>query len=60
MAFGGPANYKGKDMTAAHAHLMPRLNEGHFNAIVEAFVGTLQELKVGRRGLGGLSAPRAR
>ncbi len=46
MAFGGPSNYKGKDMAAAHAHLLPHLEEVHFNAIVEHFVATLQELGV--------------
>jgi len=46
MAFGGPNAYKGKDMAAAHRHLIPHLEELHFNAIVEHFVATLQELDV--------------
>jgi hemoglobin len=46
MAFGGPNAYKGKDMAAAHSHLMPHLEESHFNAIVEHFAGTLQDLGV--------------
>lgn len=45
-AFGGPNDYHGKDMGAAHRHLMPHLEEVHFNAIVEHFVATLQELGV--------------
>lgn len=45
---GGPNNYHGKDMAAAHKNLMPHLEEVHFNAIVENFVATLQELGVGQ------------
>jgi hemoglobin len=45
-AFGGPNDYHGKDMAAAHKHLMPHLEEVHFNAIVEHFVATLEELGV--------------
>ena len=44
MAFGGPNNYSGKDMRAAHKHL--NLTEEHFNAVAENLVGTLQELDV--------------
>lgn len=35
-------------MAAAHKNLMPHLEEVHFNAIVENFVATLQELGVGQ------------
>ena len=46
-AFGGPAHYTGKDMRAAHAHLVARgLNEVHFNAVAENLQATLQELNV--------------
>jgi hemoglobin len=46
-AFGGPANYTGKDMRAAHAHLVARgLNESHFTAVAENLQSTLQELNV--------------
>jgi hemoglobin len=46
-AFGGPHNYTGKDMRAAHAHLVARgLNDSHFNAVVENLASTLQELNV--------------
>lgn len=47
MAFGGPHNYSGKDMRAAHAHLVERgLNDSHFDAVMENLGGTLQELGV--------------
>ncbi len=44
MAFGGPNNYTGKDMRAAHKHM--NLTEEHFNAVAEALVGTLKDLDV--------------
>lgn len=44
MAFGGPNNYSGKDMRAAHKHM--NLTEVHFNAVAENLIGTLQELSV--------------
>ena len=44
MVFGGPSEYDGSDMRAAHAHLS--LNEEHFNAVVENLAGTLIELGV--------------
>jgi len=47
MAFGGPVNYSGKDMTAGHAHLVQRgLNDSHVDAVVEHLSGTLAELGV--------------
>lgn len=47
MAFGGPNNYTGKDMRAAHAHLVARgLNDSHFDAVAENLVATLKELGV--------------
>lgn len=47
MAFGGPANYSGKDLRTGHAHLVKRgLNGDHFNAVAENLFATLQELKV--------------
>lgn len=46
-AFGGPHNYSGKDMRAAHAKLVERgLNDSHFDAVMEHLGGTLQELNV--------------
>ena len=46
VAFGGPNEYHGRDMAAAHRHLIPHLEESHFNAIVEHFVATLNDLGV--------------
>lgn len=43
-AFGGPANYSGKDMRTAHAKM--NLTEDDFNAVMENLGGTLQELGV--------------
>ncbi|MDT8399753.1 MAG: group 1 truncated hemoglobin [Pseudomonadales bacterium] len=44
MAFGGPNNYTGKDMRAAHKDM--HLTEAHFNAVAGHLVATLEELKV--------------
>lgn len=44
MAFGGPNSYSGKDMREAHASM--NLTEGHFTAVAECLVGTLEELDV--------------
>ena len=47
MAFGGPNNYTGLDLRKGHAHLVKRgLNEGHFAAVGENLLATLQELAV--------------
>jgi hemoglobin len=47
MAFGGPRHYTGKDMRAAHAHLVARgLTDVHFDAVAENLQATLRELKV--------------
>ena len=47
MAFGGPHNYTGKDMRAAHAPLVARgLNDSHFDAVAEHLQATLKELSV--------------
>lgn len=43
-AFGGPANYSGKDMRAAHAKM--NLTEADFTAVMENLGGTLKELGV--------------
>ncbi|HET7545128.1 MAG TPA: group 1 truncated hemoglobin [Polyangiaceae bacterium] len=43
-AFGGPSNYGGKDMKAAHAHM--KISEKHFNAVMENLAATLSELGV--------------
>jgi hemoglobin len=47
MVFGGPNNYSGKDMRAAHARLIAMgLNDTHFDTVVELLGGTLAELGV--------------
>lgn len=47
MVTGGPANYSGKDMRNAHAHLVTQgLDGGHFDAVVENLAATLKELGV--------------
>ena len=46
-AFGGPNNYAGKDLRAAHAHLVAKgLNDTHFDIILEHLGSTLKELCV--------------
>lgn len=44
VALGGPNNYTGKDMREAHKHM--NLSEGHFNAVAEDLIATLEELDV--------------
>ncbi len=47
MVFGGPNEYTGKDMRAAHAPLIERgLNETHFTAVAGHLKSTLDELGV--------------
>ncbi len=47
MAFGGPNNYSGKDMRAAHARLVEMgLDNSHFDAVMEHLGATLVELNV--------------
>ena len=43
-AFGGPHQYAGKDMRAAHAKM--HLTEAHFDAVMENLGATLVELGV--------------
>ncbi len=46
-AFGGPANYSGEDMRAAHAPLVAKgLNEEHFAAVAGHLQAVLEELGV--------------
>ncbi|MFY9311631.1 MAG: group 1 truncated hemoglobin [Bacteroidia bacterium] len=57
MALGGPNNYTGRDMRAAHAHLVARgLNESHFNAVMENLGSTLTELGVRQELIGQAAA----
>jgi hemoglobin len=47
MAFGGPNNYAGKDLRAAHARLVASgLNDAHFDAVAGHLSATLRELGV--------------
>ena len=47
MAFGGPNNYTGADMTKAHAKLVKQgMGEKHFNLVMQHLGDTLVELKV--------------
>ena len=47
MVFGGPANYTGKDMRAAHSRLIALgLNDSHVDAVIENLGATLAELGV--------------
>lgn len=47
MAFGGPSNYNGRDMAAAHAALVRRgLNDVHFDCVATQLAATLRELNV--------------
>ena len=47
-AFGGPEEYKGRDLRAAHAGLVKNrgLSDEHFDAVAEHLKATLQELEV--------------
>ncbi len=47
LAFGGPSDYDGKDMRAAHAKLVKLgLDDSHFDAVMEHLGATLVELNV--------------
>ena len=47
VAFGGPNNYTGKDLRAAHAGSVEKgMNESHFGAVAGHLQATLEELKV--------------
>ncbi|MGB0258737.1 MAG: group I truncated hemoglobin [Coraliomargarita sp.] len=48
MALGGPSNYDGRGMAAAHARLVSEmgLNDTHFDAVIENLGATLTELGV--------------
>lgn len=47
-AFGGAAEYKGKDLKAAHYHLVQNhgLNVEHFDMVAAHFQNTLIDLKI--------------
>jgi hemoglobin len=47
MVFGGPHEYKGKDLRKAHAKLVEQgLDDGHFDAVAEHLQATLEKLDV--------------
>ena len=54
MAFGGPNQYTGTDMRSAHAKM--KLNEVHFNAVMEQLTATLKELGVDDASIGGVAS----
>ena len=57
MAFGGPANYTGKDMRDGHAKFVKMgLNDSHFDAVVENLAATLTELGVSAALIGQVAA----
>ena len=57
MVTGGPNNYTGKDMRAAHAGLVSRgLNDAHFDAVVKHLGDTLAELGVSAELIGQIAA----
>jgi hemoglobin len=45
-AFGGPAEYKGRDLRTAHAQLVQKkgLSDAHFDAVAKHLDATLREL----------------
>lgn len=43
-AFGGPNNYTARDMRSAHASM--KLDDSHFDAVIENLGSTLRELNV--------------
>jgi len=47
-AFGGPNNYEGRSLKAAHERLVKEmgLNDSHFDAVLENLGNTLKELDV--------------
>lgn len=54
LAFGGPGNYSGKHMRAAHAGL--QLTDSHFDAVAEHLGATLRELGVSAATIGEVMA----
>ena len=47
-AFGGPKEYRGRDLRAAHAHLVEEqgLSDLHFEAVTKHLEATLRELGI--------------
>ncbi len=56
MALGGPQNYTGLDMRAAHAPLVQRgLTDSHFDAVLKHLGDTLLELGVDQEIVGAIA-----
>jgi hemoglobin len=48
-AFGGPSEYRGRDLRTAHGKLLSRgLGDEHFDAVAQHLTETLKELDVGQ------------
>lgn len=57
MAFGGPNNYTGQDMKAAHAHLIDMgMDDTHFDKIVQLLGETLKDLGISDDLIGEVAA----
>ena len=57
MVLGGPNAYTGKDMRAAHAHLIARgLNDVHVDVVIQHLGDTLRELGASPAQIGEVAA----
>lgn len=57
MVCGGPNNYTGRDMRAAHAKLLSRgLNDSHVDVVIEHLGATLRELGAGEDAIAKVAA----
>lgn len=57
MVFGGPANYTGRDMRAAHRPLLEKgLNDSHVDIVIEHLGATLKELGVADEAIAQVAA----
>lgn len=57
MVTGGPSHYTGRDMKAAHAHLVAQgLNDRHVDIVVEHLGQTLSELGASAQQVQGVAA----
>lgn len=57
MAFGGPYQYSGADLRAAHKPLIEKygLSDEHFNRVIELFKETLTELNISANEIQGMT-----
>lgn len=57
MVTGGPSQYSGRDMRAAHAHLITKgLSDVHVDAVIEHLGATLSELGVSAEAIAQVAA----